>query len=119
MGTVEMDEKVLTFAPVANQGSASFDILERWHDPRSGLAVPTSWHVTLSSPEGMLDVRLTARARGYFHYLTKGGTMILMWILARADGAFVLPDGTTHRIDNAPVGARWGRNLLVAEETLD
>jgi hypothetical protein len=118
MGTVELGGRTYTFAPYAGTGSASFDILERWHDPRSGLSVPSSWHVALVSDEGVLDVRLTARARGYFHYLTSGGVMILMWLLARADGAFMLSDGTTHLIDNAPVGVRWGRNLLLADEQL-
>lgn len=118
MGTVELGDTVYTFAPSLGKGSATFEILERWHDPRSGLAVPSSWHVALQSDEGTLDVTLNARARGYFHYLTGAGVMILMWILASADGSFVLADGTTSPIDNAPVGARWGRNLLVADEHL-
>jgi hypothetical protein len=119
MGVVELGDQLYTFSPNTGDGSASFDILHRWHDPRSGLAVPSSWHVALVSATAVLDVTLTARARGYFHYLTSGGVMILMWILARADGTFILSDGTTYRIENAPVGARWGRNLLVADEHLD
>ncbi|MGD9999447.1 MAG: hypothetical protein AB7U39_21210 [Ilumatobacteraceae bacterium] len=119
MGSVELGDDVHTFAPFMGSGDASFDILERWHDPRSGLSVPRTWHVACVSAAGALDVTITARARGYFHYLTAGGVMILMWILARADGTFRLADGTTHPIDNAPVGLRWGRNLLVADECLD
>lgn len=118
MGTIEMADHTLAFMPFADRGSASIDILERWHDPRSGLSVPAEWSASLASEEGRLDVHLQARARGYFHYLTKGGVMILMWILARADGVLTLPDGTVHAIDDAPVAARWGRNLLVAHEQL-
>lgn len=118
MGSVELGDHVHTFAPIMGKGSARFDILERWHDPRSGLAVPSSWHVSCVGDEGVLDVTLTARARGYFHYLTSGGVMILMWMLARADGTYMLADGTKYPIDNAPVGLRWGRNLLVADEHL-
>jgi len=116
MGTVELGDGVLTFAPMLAQGSASFDILERWADPRSGLHVPSAWHVCLVSAEAVLDVRILARARGYFHSLTSNGVMIVMWLLARADGTFRLADGTIHPIDGAPVAARWGRNLLVADE---
>ena len=119
MGSVELGDRVFEFAPFAGKGQASFEILERWHDPRCGLFVPTRWHVTLASPDGLLDVEITARARGYFHYLTAGGTMILMWLLARADGVFATNDGSTYAIDGAPVGLRWGRNLLVAEERID
>jgi hypothetical protein len=119
MGTVELGDRTFTFAPFAGAGSASFEILRRWHDPRSGLAVPSAWHASLVSDAAVLDVTVTARARGYFHYLTSGGVMILMWLLARADGSLRLADGTTYPIDNAPVGARWGRNLLVADETIE
>ena len=36
MGTVEFGGHTFTFAPYAGTGSASFDILERWHDPHPG-----------------------------------------------------------------------------------
>jgi hypothetical protein len=118
MGQIIVGDRELVFSSLQGAGTASLDILERWTDPRSGLSVPSRWHAALVSGEAVLDIDIQAEGRGYFHYLTSTGVMIIVWLLARANGEMVMASGERHAIDDALVAARWGRNLLVAAERL-
>jgi hypothetical protein len=89
-----------------------------WDDPRSGLRVPSNWVLVASSEAGAVELEISGRARGYWHYLQSTGIVVLMWMLSEADG--VVRTKTTQRvIERARVGCRWGTSILAAHETFE
>jgi hypothetical protein len=89
-----------------------------WDDPRSGLRVPSNWVLVASSEAGAVELEISGRARGYWHYLQSTGIVVLMWMLSEAEG--VVRTKTTQRvIERARVGCRWGTSILAAHETFE
>lgn len=116
-GRIDIDGASISLMPLMGQGMMSVTTLERWHDPKSGLLLPSHWSIVMSN-EGVtceLDVRAIGRA--YWHYTTKSGVMVMVWQLSRANGVMYLPDGSRREITDALAAGRWGRSLLVADET--
>ena len=77
----------------ANQGSIHHTILDHWHDPRSGLALASKWHLSMASHQGVLDIQIAAHGRSYFYWTMKNGIRVEIWQIGTANGTFMLPDG--------------------------
>jgi len=90
----------------------TFDELDWWVDPKTGVRVPTRWHINLSSKEGVTDVMASAGSRMFYGYLTKSGVTIHYGMLSRANGRFFSPDGRTFGMKDAPSYIEWGRTIL-------
>ncbi len=118
-GRIDLASGSTPVMPLAGSGVMSISTIERWHDPRSGLLLPSRWTVGMSANGINVDLDVRAVGRAYWHYTTKSGVMVMVWQLSRANGVVFLPDGTEHVIDDALVAGRWGRSLLVANETID
>jgi len=118
-GRFDLAGESTSVMPMTGQGTMSVTTLERWHDPRSGLLMPSHWHVVMSASGTTVDIDVRAEGRAYWHYTTTSGVMVMVWQLSRANGVVFLPDGTERKIDDALVASRWGRSLLVADETTE
>lgn len=119
-GKIDIGDQSIPVMPLMGQGTMSLTTLEKWHDPRSGLLLPSHWSLEMTAEDGTaceLDVR--AEGRAYWHYTTKSGVMVMVWQLSRANGTLTLADGTKREIVDALVAGRWGRSLLVADETIE
>jgi len=90
----------------------SFDELDWWVDPKTGVRVPTRWHINLSSKEGVTDVIASANSRMFYSYMMKSGVTIHYGMLSRAQGRFFSPDGRTFGMNDAPSYIEWGRTVL-------
>jgi len=116
-GLVRVDNRTLNYMP-GSSATVSFVALEHWQDPRSGLNIPSKWHLTMSSPEGLLDAGITGHGRGYYHYNERIGLIVSVWILGVANGAFDFPDGRRIPVKDGLACVNWGRTILVAKESL-
>jgi hypothetical protein len=117
-GRIGVEGKEINYMPGMGAGSISFNTLDHWHDPRSGLYLPCRWHLVMSSAQGTVDLEIAAHARLYYHYNAQKGVLLMMWFLSTANGVFYFPDGRSLPIKDALVCTEWGRTILVAEETL-
>ncbi len=71
-----------------------------WHDPLSNMKVPYKWHIWMRTPKGVLDVIMSAYGRAYYVWVREGGTIVVYWYMADADGAFTFPDGRVVRSES-------------------
>lgn len=118
-GRVDAGERSAHVMPLAGQGTMTVETVDRWSDPRSGLLLPSRWHVVMAADDGTrADFEVVAVGRAYWHYTTSSGVMVMVWQLSKAAGSVTLSDGVVHDLDGALVASRWGRSLLVADETL-
>jgi hypothetical protein len=106
------------YAPAKGSGSVSLKVTDQWFDPRSSMMFPAKWNLHVASDHGSLAVEFTAVSRSYYHYTTRGGVMMMSWILAVANGAYLGADGIRRPIEDELVGVRWGRELLSADERI-
>ncbi len=104
---------------MAGRGTMSITTVARWFDPRSGLMLPARWQVVMASEGIAIHLEITAKARAYWHYTTTSGVMVMVWELSRADGQLYLGSEEPRVLQDLPVASRWGRTILVAEETVD
>ncbi|HRE02603.1 MAG TPA: hypothetical protein PLV68_14980, partial [Ilumatobacteraceae bacterium] len=118
-GRIDAGSNSVSIMPLMDQGVMSVTTLERWHDPKSGLLLPVHWRVVMSNEGANCELDVRAEGRAYWHYTTKSGVMVMVWQLSRANGTLYLPDGTQREIKDALTASRWGRSLLVADETTD
>ena len=114
--TVEGEE--MTFLPGQAGVTVTYTPFDTWHDRRSGLLMPTRWQIVCESPEGRLDLELTATARGYYPWDMKRGYQLMYWFLCNANGSFTCPDGRVVPIENRRAQHEIVRNIIVHEETL-
>lgn len=73
----------------------TMQVLERWHDPRSQVMVPSKWHINMRSSEGIFDVVATASGRANRPWILRHGIIHDIWILGTMNGSFIYPDGKT------------------------
>jgi hypothetical protein len=118
-GRLDMADTSAMFPSETGEGVVHVTPVSRWHDPRSGLFVPDRWHVSMTSPAASVDLDISYRGRGYWHYTTRSGVMILMWLLGRASGTVYQPGQPARALQDALVCSRWGQTILIAEETVD
>lgn len=118
-GKIDTGGQSITVMPLMGQGMMSVTTLEKWHDPRSGLLLPSHWNIVMANEGVKVELDVRAEGRAYWHYTTKSGVMVMVWQLSRANGTLYLADGTKREIKDAVVAGRYGRSLLVADETLD
>jgi hypothetical protein len=117
-GRLDVGDTSYSFPADDGSGLVRVHDVESWHDPRSGLLIPSRWQVTMASPQVTVDLEIGYRGRAYWAYTTRSGIMIMMWLLGRANGQVMQADGHTRSIDDALVASRWGLTMLVAEEQL-
>ena len=118
-GQARVEGEDIRYMPSRGLGTINFHTLDRWYDPRSGLNVPSKWHLEMTSDQGTLDLHIDGRGRGYYHYTVKKGVLIMMWILAVAKGDFRFPDGRRLPIKETLVCIEWGQAILAAHEGPD
>jgi hypothetical protein len=118
-GRIDIGDESLQVMPLMGQGMMSVTTLDRWHDPRSGLLLPSRWSVVMAADGATCELDVRATGRAYWHYTTKSGVMVMVWQLSRANGTLYRPDGRKTEITDALVAGRWGRSLLVANETTE
>jgi hypothetical protein len=118
-GAVTLGDQTFDVAPFNGLGTMSVTTVERWADPRSGLVLPARWRVVMAREEFALQLDVQAIGRAYWHYTTSSGVMVMVWQLSRASGELYVPGAAPRALDDLVVASRWGRTILVAEETLD
>ncbi len=93
-GRAVLGDRVLHFD---DPTAIALEPVELWRDPRSWFSVPSRWRVTMRSPEGAVDLRVSAYARAYYLWpYYRDGHAHQYWYLARAEGT-VQPAGEAAR----------------------
>lgn len=83
-------------------GDVQIEVVDRWHDPRTNLRVPSAWRIRLHSEVGTLDLLATARARAFYRWdYLRGGVTQLYWWLSETVGTLTTPRGEVR--DLAPL----------------
>ena len=103
-GRVYLDGKEVPFG----RGEISIDELELWVDPKTAMQVPVRWHLNMNSAQGVLDMEMTACARG----ITSGGYTMRYCFMIRSHGRFFLPTGQSFPIEDMMTYMEWGRSAM-------
>ncbi|OCK74517.1 hypothetical protein K432DRAFT_409793 [Lepidopterella palustris CBS 459.81] len=93
-------------------GETEITPLDWWLDPRTGVQVPTRWHLKMHAAAGTTDLVLQGGPRSLYSYLTKSGLSLHVGFLARANGTFTYQDGSVIQIKEAQSYVEWGRALF-------
>lgn len=84
-----------------------------WIDPRSWLRVPNSWHVTVDTEGGKLELDAHAYARAYYTWTPFRDTVnVLYWMAVEADGKFTGKDGEAISFEGAKYMAHSNRVMF-------
>jgi hypothetical protein len=110
--------KEITYLPKSGKGTTSYVITERWFDPRTWLYIPSRFHITCASSEGVLDLDFQGEGRCVYPWELKRGYDLLVWVLATANGAFYYPDGRKITIKDALAYQETIKNIIVHNETM-
>ncbi|MFA4836398.1 MAG: hypothetical protein WC749_10065 [Dehalococcoidia bacterium] len=76
-----------------DQGKVIIDEMDWWTDPKTQLRVPIRWHLNMNSPNGVVDMMMSAGARVFYPYLTRTGIYQQYAFLVRSEGRLFLPEG--------------------------
>ncbi len=71
----------------------SYTPSEPWHDPRSGMYMPSRWTLECESEDGKFVLDARAVSRVYYPWEMKRGYQMMYWHLGVANGSFTCPDG--------------------------
>ncbi|MCB2048508.1 MAG: hypothetical protein KDE32_09815 [Novosphingobium sp.] len=114
-----VEGKDLTFLPGAPGTEISYELLDPWHDPRSGLYMPSRFRANMTSPEGRLELEMQATGRAYYPWEMKRGYQFMYWHLGISNGAFTWPDGRIVPIENQITQHELVKHLISHRETMD
>ena len=98
--SVVVDGQAIPFADEAGNSNITMDELEWWTDPRTQMSIPIRWHFKLDSPNGVVDMMLSASSRAFYSYLTQSGASIHYGMHAHSNGQFSFPDGHMVPLNN-------------------
>lgn len=110
-GRVYLDDKEIPFG----KGEVTIDELELWIDPKTGMQAPIRWHLNMNSAHGVLDMEMTAYARGLYCVMTSGGYTMRNCFMIRSNGRFFLPTGQSVPIQDMMTYMEWGRSAMPLE----
>jgi hypothetical protein len=113
-----VEGKELQFVPSRDGSKVRYQPLDPWHDPRSGLYLPSRWRIELESAEGRLELDAFGNGRAYYPWEFKRGYQIMYWHLGHANGTFTWPDGRTVPIRDQLIQHEIVKNIIVHQETM-
>jgi hypothetical protein len=113
-----VEGRQLEFVPSRDGSRVRYQPLDPWHDPRSGLYLPSRWRIELESAEGRLELDAFGNGRAYYPWEFKRGYQIMYWHLGHANGTFTWPDGRTVPIRDQLIQHEIVKNIIVHQETL-
>lgn len=84
-GQIVVDGQQLHF----DRDAVTFSETSTWHDPRSGVLVPSGWTIDVETDAGALQLEVTAFSSAYYlwDYL-RGSTSLLYWFLCDATASW-------------------------------
>jgi hypothetical protein len=95
-----------------NDGTTEITPMDLWVDPRTGVQVPTRWHLAMESSVGKADITIQGGHRALYGFLTRSGVSLQVGFLARANGHFTSADGEVTKIVESQSYVEWGRALF-------
>jgi hypothetical protein len=115
IGFVKYADKQVDFGP--GQGTVSFEVTEKWEDPRTAMNLPVKWALTMENDGCTVDVSISAHGRAYSHWPMSNGTRMYCYLLCTMSGTVSLPDGRTITLDDQLTVNSFHRTILNATET--
>ncbi|MEU7811729.1 hypothetical protein [Pseudonocardia sp. NPDC049154] len=115
LGFVKFADQQVTIG--GGRGATSFDVTEKWEDPRNGLNLPVKWHLAMADQGCSVDVDIAAHGRAYSFWPTSTGTRLYCYLLSTMTGTVALPDGREVTLDNHLTVNSFCRTIMTANET--
>lgn len=118
LGSVVDGDEHLHFKPAHRQGNARFTELETWADPRSGLAMPCRWHLSMASSEAVVDLDIRAHGRGWLLWVLRNGVRLNHFAVCTANGTLTRTNGRVVKFEDQLMQVNWLRLISNVQEHL-
>lgn len=113
---VFVDNKEIPFSEEGRSGF-TLDETDWWVDPRTKMRVPVKWRFTMDSPNGLINLFVSASARTFYTHLTQSGATMHYGMHGHSDGKLVLSDGRTIPLNDMRSYVEYGWTALPLRST--